>query len=337
MIIRDPKKRFKILRAVLGVCLFLFIIIEALVSRAPVLPAKSFGVTFSYPYAEQFGLDWKETYHAILGDLNVRHIRIPVYWPEVSHKMGGFYFDNYDYQMREAQLKQVKVILAVGRKLPRWPECHTAAWANSLSGEWRQEELLKYISAVVQRYKNSPALSAWQVENEPFLSFGVCPPLDVNFLDREIALVRLLDSHHPIVVTDSGELSIWMRAASRADIFGTTMYRTIYKNNIGYFTYPLPPSFFRLKRALTELVVGERPMIVIELQAESWGPRLVYDMDKTEQYKSFNPQKFEETVAYAKRTGFDTFYFWGVEWWYWLRVHEHDPEIWNKAKALFNG
>jgi hypothetical protein len=337
MIILGPKKKFKILRALLGVCLFLFVVIEAFISSIPVLPAKNFGVTFSYPYAEQFKLDWKEMYRAILDDLQVRLIRIPVYWSEVSHRQDSFYFNDYDYQVREAQRRQAKIILAVGRKLPRWPECHEAAWANALSDQERQEEILKYIGAVVQRYKNSPALSAWQVENEPFLSFGVCPPLDVDFLDREIVLVKSLDPQHPVIVTDSGELSIWMRAASRADIFGTTMYRTIYKNNIGYVTYPLPPSFFRFKRAITELVVGKRPMIVIELQAESWGPRLVYDMSKAQQYESFNPQKFKETVAYAERTGFDTFYFWGVEWWYWLKMHEHDPAIWDMARALFNG
>jgi hypothetical protein len=332
---KKKAKTHRIKRIIFGIVATVILIVWVLVQRAPIQPARAWGVTFSYPYMEQFGIPWREAYEAMLSDLGVRKLRIPVYWPEVAHTATIYNFDNYDYQIEKATQYNAKLILAVGRKLPRWPECHEAPWANTMTEAEKQYHILRYIAEVINRYKSSPALEAWQVENEPFLSFGVCPPLDVNFLDKEIALVRSLDPSHPIVVTDSGELSIWIYAARRADIFGTTMYRTIYKNNIGYFTYPLPPSFFRLKRALTELATGKRPMIVIELQGESWGPRLIYEMDKTEQYKSFNPQKFKETIEYAKRTGFDTFYLWGVEWWYWLKEKQGRPEMWNIARELF--
>ncbi len=39
----------------------------------------NFGVTFSELYAKELGLNWKETYIAVLDDLNVERIRIPVY------------------------------------------------------------------------------------------------------------------------------------------------------------------------------------------------------------------------------------------------------------------
>ena len=126
----------------------------------------------------------------------------------------------------------------------------------------------------VTRYKLHDLVWAWQIENEPFLPFGVWPSLDVKLLDSEIALVRALDPTRPVIVTDSGELSLWVQAAKRADVFGTTMYRKIYPQFIGRFTgvfeYPLPPGFFRFKEKLARFMTGEpdKRFIVVELQSE---------------------------------------------------------------------
>ena len=323
-------------KILLTCAVFAFVVLVFII-QTPVKEPRVWGVTFSHTYAQGLGLEWREVFEAMLDELGVRHLRLPVYWNEVSPTQGALDFDAYDYQMARAEEFNAKVILAIGRKVPRWPECHEPAWVLKLSEKEQQEELLRYIEVVVERYKASFALVAWQVENEPFLPFGECPPLDVDFLDKEIALVRKLDPSRPIVVTDSGELSIWIRAARRADIFGTTMYRTIYNKSIGQFTYPLPPSFFRAKRALTEIFVGHKPMIVIELQAEPWGPAPVEKLSRKESERSMSPKKFRDVITYATRSGFDEFYLWGVEWWYWLKVHENDPEMWNIARELFRG
>jgi hypothetical protein len=50
-----------------------------------------------------------------------------------------------------------------------------------------------------------------------------------------------------------------------------------------------------------------------------------------------NPEMFKEDVEFAKQTGLDKFYFWGVEWWYWMKEKQNQPEIWNEAKNLFQG
>ena len=70
------------------------------------------------------------------------------------------------------------------------------------------------------RYKNRSEVSLWQIENEPFLAFGVCPPIS-----GETLIVRLLpliaeDTSRLILTTDSGELSTWIPAASRGDVLG---------------------------------------------------------------------------------------------------------------------
>lgn len=294
------------------------------------------GVVFSKKMAIDMGLDWKESYFAILDDLKARAMRIPVYWQDIEPKENEYFFDDYDWMMNEAEKRNVKLTLAIGRKVPRWPECHIPDWAESLEEKKQQEKVLEFLPKIVERYKKYPNLFAWQVENEPFLSFGICPELDADFLDEEIDLVRLLDSMRPIVVTDSGELSAWVRAASRADIFGTTMYRIIYKEPFGYITYPLTPNFFWKKANIVHLFNPDKQMIISELQAEPWGPGFIADMPIEEQNKSMSIEHFRENIEYAKKVRFPEVYMWGVEWWYWQYIKHNRPEFWMTAKDLMN-
>ncbi len=316
----------------------LFVISWALLST-PVREPRAFGVTYVDWISDKYGMDKREVFLAILDDLGARRIRLPIYWDKIEVKDDNYEFEEMDWQLEEAEKRGAEVMLAVGRKLPRWPECHQPGWVLDKKDEkYEKKELLEFLEVVVKRYREHPALYAWQVENEPFLPFGEgCPLFGGKFLDEELALVRRLDPGHPVVVTDSGEFSFWVRAAARADIFGTTMYRTVWQESLGYYTYPLPPGFFRVKRALAELSIGARPSIVSELQAEPWGPHENYEYELftiDEQLSRFNVETFREHIAYAQKTGFDEFYLWGVEWWYWLKLNGH-PEIWNEARKLF--
>jgi hypothetical protein len=294
------------------------------------------GVAFSKIFSVQMGLDWKENYMAILTDLKPDSIRLPIYWQDIEPEPGKFDFSDYDWMIEEAQKKNMKLILVVGRKVPRWPECHSPFWADKMAETERQEKIISYISASVERYKNIDNLYFWQVDNEPFLPFGECTITDKGFLDREIATVRNLDPNHKIMVTDSGELSIWVQAAKRGDIFGTTMYRVIYKNPIGYFKYPLPPKFFWLKANIVHLLYPEKPIVVSELQAEPWGPKLINDLSIDEQMKSMDINQFRENIEYAKKVGFPENSLWGAEWWYWLKTKHDKPEFWETAKEVIN-
>lgn len=300
------------------------------------------GVTFSHTFGEYIGADWRELYIAILDDLKVRHIRIPVYWPVVEPTEGNFSFEDYDFIVHEAETRETKLILAIGKRVPRWPECHIPEWVSALSPEEQERALKKEIMAVVERYKYSEAVVAWQVENEPFLMlFGECSPLKISELDEEIALVKLLDPLRPVIVTDSGELSVWLPAYKRADIFGTTMYRSVWSDKIspyiGYFTYPLPPQFFWLKTNLSRIIFGEKRVIVSELQAEPWGPEFsrILTLSESETTETMSHTQFYDNIAYAREAGFPEVYLWGVEWWYAMKEQKGDPFYWEAARELF--
>lgn len=317
-----------------GVVVTLVAVGALLVWMVPVRTPAAYGVTFSPFYAEEFGLDWREVYIAMLDDLGMRYIRIPVYWNDTERYPHQYDFSRIDWMMDEAAKRNAHIVLAVGRKLPRWPECHDPEWSRPLSDQDRKAHLISLLNTTVNRYKNHSALAIWQVENEPYLPFGDCPGYDAGWVDDEKGIVKTSDTTHPVMITDSGELSLWIHALSRADIFGSTMYRSVHNKFFGDITYPLPPYFFRMKRGVAELIAGKKPAVVIELQGEPWAREANYKLSVDDHYKTMNPKIFQETIAYASRTGFDTFYLWGVEWWYWLKTKQNKPEIWDAVKAL---
>ena len=150
------------------------------------------------------------------------------------------------------------------------------------------------------------------------------------------ALVKELDNK-PIVITDSGELSLWIKAASRADIFGTSLYLNTYSQHIGsYIHYPIGPWFFHLKKNLTSLFANPKKWVVIEMQTEPWGPISYTQMSEKEKARTMDLKKFQETINFGKKSGFSEFYLWGLEWWYWEKEIKNNPIFWEEAKKIYN-
>ncbi len=296
-----------------------------------------YGLTFSGKQARDLGFDSKTLYTAMLDELQVKKLRLPAYWDELEKNQGEYDWSELDWQIDEAEKRNVELIIAMGQRVPRWPECHIPQWALEQSEEQRQAATLEYINKTISRYKDRAAIAYWQIENEPFLKhFGICPDFKKDFLDKEIALARELDTR-PIIVTDSGELSLWIPAAKRADIFGTTLYLSTYSRIMqSYIRYPITPVFFRIKKNITNLFSNPQEWIVIELQGEPWGKKAFYELNVQERERTMSEDKFNEMLEFIPQTGFKTFYWWGVEYWYWEKETQHNPFYWDKAKQLFN-
>jgi Cellulase (glycosyl hydrolase family 5) len=323
--------------AVVGLLLVLGVLVLFLAQKEK--PQRiTYGMSFNTPYAIELGLDWRQTYDAILDDLGVRHLRLAAHWDMVQASNASEYnFEALDYQVARAEEVGATVVFAVGRRLPRWPECHVPTWAKELSEAERQEALIRYIETTVTRYKDSPAITVWQVENEPFLevfAFEHCGELDRAFLDREIALVRSLDATRPILVTDSGNLGTWIGAYSRGDMFGTSVYVHFWNPELGQFRTFLPPWFYRVKDNTMALLYGRKPSVLIELSAEPWLLEPIVEVPIETQFTRMNLQKFEDIITYAEGTHYEKQYLWGAEWWYWLKQHDK-PEMWERGKRLF--
>ena len=297
------------------------------------------GVNFSQKHAANFGLDWKNLYLNILDDLKIKNIKIAFHWDIIEPQKDNFYFEDTDWQINEAQKRGVKIIPVIGMKTSRWPECHIPDWAKNLSKEEQKERILKLIDEMIKRYgdeRYKETIKAWQVENEPLFPFGECPWYDKEFLKKEADFVRSVDPYkRPVIISETGEWSTWFTAAKISDILGVTMYQRAWFEPLKmYVKYPFPPAFYSLKAWIIEKFLHKKT-ICIELQAEPWGQVLLYDLPIEEGKKTMTPKIFDENIKFARQTGFDEFYLWGVEWWYFMKEKQNDKTYWDKAKELF--
>jgi len=337
---KDSKKywRPKVWHAVAVIILILIFYFFKIANNYPIQqdlkhPAGYFGVTFSKKFCSEIGLDWKEVYLATINDLQVKEIRLPIYWDEIETEEGIFDFTDYDYIITEGAKKDVKFIANIGWRLPRWPECHAPEWASKKNLSITQAKTIKMLEVLIEHYKDNSSIVAWQLENEPFFNaFGVCPPSDDWFFSKELEAVKKLDDR-PVIISATGELSLWLKEAKLSDIFGSTVYRVVWGPLTGYIRYPIPAWFYRLKAYLAGISAGQR--VIIELQAEPWVPygSIIY-LSPEDANRSFSLEQFKANLQYAINIRFDKVYVWGVEWWYW-QYKNGDKSYWELARNIF--
>jgi len=345
MFIDFQKNKKYFLPVVFLIIVFLFCYF--LINKNPEQKNIVWGVNFSQKQTESLGLDWKETYSALIS-LGFKKIKIATYWNLIEKEEGKYNFDDLDWQIKEAENTGVKILLAIGMKTPRWPECHMPEWVKNQDVDARNQKLLEHIEKIVNRYKDSTAISVWQVENEPFFTFGECPKIEKDFIKKEISLVKSLDLRgRNVVISDSGEYSLWIKPAQLGDVVGITLYRKVWfsplegiqKSLLGakkisfYVNYPLFPIFYR-QRAWIIKKLFNKEVINVEFQAEPWGPGASQDLSRQEWEKTMSLDRFKKNIEFAKKTGFSEFYFWGGEWWYWLKTKQNDSSIWEEAGKM---
>lgn len=331
-------KRKIFLKVVIVIVIVIVIILPLTYFYSQFQPSQNvvFGLTFSIPYAEYLGFDWKTMFIDIVNDLKPKNMRLMAYWENIEGERGKYDFQEIDEILIEAEKKQIDVILVLGRKQPRWPECHEPAWYKSLSDKQKEQALLIMLENAIKHFRQFQAIKIWQIENEPLFAFGECPRLNRELVADEIKLVKSLDPR-PIMLTDSGEQGYWVKTSKLgADVFGSTMYRVVHNPRWGYYKYPLPPIFFKIKAGWLKKFTGIDRVIGVELQAEPWFVEEIYKTDLNQQLALMNPKIFEENIAYAKSVGFSQNYLWGVEWWYWLAKKQNDWGMWEAAKRALS-
>jgi hypothetical protein len=299
----------------------------------------AWGATFSPYYAEYFGLDPQETLEAIITDLDIKQLRLLSYWRNGEPTRGQYDFSTLDWQFAMAEKHGAKISLAIGLRQPRWPECHMPKWAEELPmTEWAP--LLKdYMRATVERYKDSPALVSYQLENEFFMTvFGICPDHTRERLVDEFNFLRSLDDTRPIIVSRSNNWGGIPIGEPTPDVSAISVYKRVWDKTITkrYAEYPHPPWFYAMLGGFGKIVNGN-DLIIHELQAEAWLPEGGYKMNRIsdipEQNKSLDADRLRDRIQYGRDTGLREIYLWGVEWWYWQKVIADKPDLWNTAKT----
>jgi hypothetical protein len=295
------------------------------------------GVTFIPKYARYFDLDAKDTLSSILSDLEFKNLRLVSYWSEGEKTRGTYDFSDLDWQFDMAQAAGAKVSLAIGLRQPRWPECHMPTWAEQLpKDEWAP--LLKdYMKAVIERYKDNPALESYQLENEFFLkAFGICPDHSRERLVDEFQLVKSLDTEHPVIVSMSNNAIGTPIYEPTPDAWAISIYKRVWDKTLTkrYFEYPIPAWYYGFRAGWTEATRG-RNSFIHELQAEAWTPGAlgIKETPLEEQDKSMNAERLHDRFEYGRATGMKKMDLWGVEWWYWRKVKRGDSSLWDAART----
>lgn len=317
------------------VLIFVFVMIVGWAASLRHTPV-NYGVTFSIERATELGLDWKKAYLDTLTELRPQYVRLSAPWNTIEAKRGQFNWTDTDWLLDEAANRGVKVTLSIGQKTPRWPECRWPEWTISATPEERRAALLNYLKGTVEHYRQHPALELWQVENEPFIrfKFGECDLFDAQAVPDEVAAVRSLDTTHKILMTDSGELGSWREALDAGDIFGTTLYRVVNTPN-GWPVYYdwVPPKLFAFAAWVRGTAAAD--IMIAELQAEPWftnatAVSLLGDAQKNK----FSVERLKRHAWVAEHIGSPRAYWWGTEWWYFMKEKQNEPAYWNAAREI---
>lgn len=300
------------------------------VSKKPV-----FGFTYSTVYAEYLGLDPVPAFQKIVQEIPFRFVRLPVYWNRYE-PLNDLWSDQELQSLLDiAQKNHVSVILAIGHKVPRWPECFTPTWATDLDAQSYDQEFLAFTDHIVKTFGNHPALARWQIENESYFPFGECAGSNPDQIRAQKKIVRAATPSIPIQTTVSGEQGLGLNKAPFADIIGFSLYRTVSSPLLGSFVFPHIPFFYRVQSWLVTLS-GKRS-VISELQAEPWGLDQ-FDLNTHDglsaAVNAFTPKDLENQITFARQTGMNEISLWGVEWWLALANHD-EGDLWEAAKTVF--
>lgn len=280
-----------------------------------------FGTTFSNKYCHELGLDPLATFAELIKQLKLEAVRIPFYWDEIEANKGEFNFDYYQEIYNLANSHSIKITPALGRKVPRWPEYHVPNWADKTRADL-MKNLNNWYEAAFNFINKQAGTVSIQIENEPLFAFGENKFLPtLKELKQEIAIVRSL-TELPLITSASSQFKNYKKLLKLVDRVGVNIYEVVYDaNKESYRSYNHPQKFYN------KIAKRSENIFVAELQAEPWGTIQVKDMVKSEWSKSCNPDLIKGLFAKVKAAGFSETWFWGCEWWIYLKQKREDASI----------
>src|SRR3989344_4526072 len=127
-----------LLRAFLLIFFVAFVfVITAFLSPIPNRRTKSgyrplYGVSYSFEQAGWYCLNPRDSYVQMLEEFKFDWVRLPFFWNQMVDDDGSFNqnFEDLKFAIGEAQKRGVKVIVAIGAKVPYFPEYH---WPEKIS------------------------------------------------------------------------------------------------------------------------------------------------------------------------------------------------------------
>jgi GH35 family endo-1,4-beta-xylanase len=217
-----------------------------------------------------------------------------------------------------------------------------------------RERTLRFIEAVVTRYRDEAMIRYWQVENEPLDRTGpgywwISP----SFVKEEVDLVRRLDAKgRPILITTVTYPNPLLRrfmylfvrhdtideAFRLGDILGINVYpvvghRWLFKRSY-YWTTPQERQRY-LTSILRRPTRGGKPVWVTELQAEPWEPDQLVYLERMPP-PTGDPAIAQQSIQELRALDINTVLLWGAEYWQFRMFRHRDPQWWHAVSGLLD-
>lgn len=289
--------------------------------------APQWGFSFSPKQASSLGLDWQEAYIFLLEELKPASVRIPVYWDEVEHEKNNFDFSQAAFLISEAKEKNTPVVVNIGYRVFRYPECHAPEWTKGLSKVDFEGGLLSYLTRLSNELSSLGGIEAIQVDNETTnnLDFS-CRRISRFLLGKEIETVKRFFPNMPIMVTWGGSLApISSLAETDADIIAASFFPR-QPTTFGFYD-PFSLGKFSLRNIGREREAVEKlgkKFWVSELQFEPWG---------SEEKTASIEQLIQNKLLLENFGGAERVYLWGAEWWV-KKLEEGDSNVLSFVKEV---
>lgn len=333
--------------------------------HVPVEPRRStlLGLSFRPLQAAALGLDVRTTLQTLLAH-PFQLIRLGAYWKRLEPAPGRFCPAELDWQVDAAERAGKQIILCVGAvKTFGYPEFFVPAHQlrqplreGALVTPAAHEALLAaataFVTRLVERYRERPAIMAWQVEHEAVDPLGMEHSwrLSTDFVRQEVQAVRAADPTRPIMMNGFLPSSLpvrlqqWWRtrdqgdslsvAQQLADIVGVDYYPRHALASSGAYTLYLdggrsPWQQRRRKQLFAWAHQHGRQLMVSEGQAEPWETVTSPPNPEARGMYSCLPEQVIETYSQCMRwarqqpSGLHSYLFWGAEYWV-LRQHGGD-------------
>jgi hypothetical protein len=316
-------------------------------------PAAQVGFSFSPVTSEKANRDPAHDLAVLLAATNPDVVRLPVYWEYIEPTRGRYDFSSVDSLLAAVaahnlvSARPTRVVLTVGVRNFLYPELHEPAWAGLreqpfITQAQAGDEYRGYFLASVMRYRGSPLLYAWQVENEPLDVVGnfLTGPdqIDPSQLAWEIGEVHRIDPMHKVLTTTYDG---WNVAVDMLQVYATPLLQLLGGYPSGhpeetleagdalgldlYLEGPSIPLTFTSvdlraewkRQALSfwaaQTKAAGKELWLAEMQAQPWG-------DST----SFTPADLVDSAEDYRQEHLEVVLMWGVDTWL------NDP-AWFKA------
>ncbi|MGH7641827.1 MAG: beta-galactosidase [Candidatus Dormibacteria bacterium] len=312
------------------------------------------GVSFRPLQAEALGLEPGPTLQRLLRfpfDL----VRLAAHWNRIEPTPGGLDTSELDRYLAQVEQAGKQVVLAVGAvKNFGYPEFFVPD--HQLSEALPEHQLVtltshpelangarRFVGRIIERYRDRPAICAWQVEHEAVDPLGLEHSwrLGADFVAQEVAAVRALDPTRPILLNGFLPTSTpvsWMQrwrtrdqgdslavAQELADIVGVDYYSRHAVLQAGGLSLYLDGGRSAWRQGSWRRLGNwsartSRRVMVSEGQAEPWEAVTVPPSPTGRVSYSCPPERVIDNFNHCFRhthglLELDSYLFWGGEYW----------------------